>query len=355
MKKLSIVLWMVLLLVSGCSTPTTPKETTRTITDLAGNEVKIPFSKDIQKIVMIAPPLSTSYIAEVKDTSKLIAMNDMSFKQANQEVINQLVKNRSDINVDLISAGGHSSTINPEEVTALNPDLILIWGENQRKGLEHIDIPIVDFFTQTKDNAVYTLETARLMRDIFELKGESELVAEWGETQKIQTTVKDAVKTPVRALMIMNNSGEAIIVRAKGSHGDTWLTENGMENVAGSVEGGDTAVVSLEQIYEWNPDMIFIFMGPGAPAYYQNQIGAQDWSQLDAFKQQKIYSMPVGIINWGFPSSDAPLTSHWLMSKAYPELVSESDFEARFEAYYQSRYNITLTDGLKDAILNPKR
>jgi iron complex transport system substrate-binding protein len=51
--------------------------------------------------------------------------------------------------------------------------------------------------------------------------------------------------------------------------------------------------------------------------YLSNTISGQDWSKTKAFDNKSIYDMPVGIINWGTPSSDSPLTLEWLVMTNY--------------------------------------
>lgn len=356
---ISLILMMCIVL-GACGKKEEKKETTdnkRTITDLAGNSVTIPKAEDIKKVVIIAPPLPSTYLATAKDTSKIMAMNEMSFFHANQEIINKLVPNRKDINTTMISGGGATSQANVEELMKINPDVILLWGEGQRKGLENIDIPIVDFFTKSKNNEVYTTETDKLMRDVFEVKGEQNIAKEWKVTNDLLkdklANVKDGEQK--KALMIMNNTGEAITVRAKNTHGDDWLVRSGLTNVAGEMEGGDTCQVTMEQIYQWDPDVIFLFWGIDDSKYLDNSIKGQDWSQLTAFKNKKIMDMPIGVINWGFPGSDAPLTAHWIGMQGYPEKFDEKEFKERLKEYYKTAYNLELSEELMNQILSPAK
>ncbi len=85
-----------------------------------------------------------------------------------------------------------------------------------------------------------------------------------------------------------------ITVRGAGTYGDDWLNKSGLVNVASELEG-DSVEVTMEQIYEWDPDIIYIFRGMPSQSYIDNTIDGQDWSLTSAYADGTIYDMPVGV------------------------------------------------------------
>ena len=112
--------------------------------------------------------------------------------------------------------------------------------------------------------------------------------------------------------------------------------------------------VRVEQIQAWNPDIIFVFQGAPAQAYLGNNIEGQDWSMINAFKNKKIYNIPKTTYSWAAPCMDSPLMPMWLISKAYPELISKEEFSKEFKGYYKRVYGISLTDEEINSVLNLK-
>ena len=136
----------------------------------------------------------------------------------------------------------------------MDPDIILIYGEAQKEGLENIDIPVVNFFIQDQQNESWSVKIDELMREIFDKDEETvTLQDEWDETNKIVNPVLSEISEDDKktGLMIMMNTGDSITVRGAGSYGDDWLTKSGLTNVAADIEG-DGVEVTMEQIYEWN-------------------------------------------------------------------------------------------------------
>ena len=151
----------------------------------------------------------------------------------------------------------------------------------------------------------------------------------------------------------MSNTGDAITVRGAGTYGDDWLNKSGLVNVASELEG-DSVEVTMEQIYEWDPDIIYIFRGMPSQSYIDNTIDGQDWSLTSAYADGTIYDMPVGVFNWGAPNADSPLTLEWMVMKNYPGNLDELEFKDNVKSYYERQYGIELTDENVESILNPE-
>ncbi len=377
MKKVSIVLSLICmvlslsLVLSGCSTnksgqqpSSTPdasvhvspqvsaKPSTRTITDLAGNTVEIPAASEINKVVIVAPPLLATYASVVKDTSKIVGVHTIALSQVNKDLLNTIVPNWESINTSFLAG----FTSNAEEVLKLDPDIILVYGAFMKDGLENVDIPIVDFCISDQQNESWSVQIDTLMREIFDTNDNTTLQSEWDKANEVVSTALQSVDkcSKKTAVMIMSNTGDAITVRGIGSYGDDWLVKTGLVNVAGELKG-DGVAVTMEQLYEWNPDIIYVFQGVGAAKYLENSIGGQDWSEINAFKDGKIYDMPYGMFNWGSPNADSPLTLIWMTMKNYPDLIKNDYFITYMKDYYQRQYGITPTDKTIDLILNPTR
>lgn len=376
MKKVSIVslfVCMVLslsLVLSGCSTnkseqppsstpdasvPISPEvstePSTRTITDLAGNTVEIPAASEINKVIIVAPPLLATYASVVEDTSKIVGVHTRALAEVNKDLLGDIVPNWESINTSFLTG----FTSNAEEVLNLDPDIILVYGNFQKSGLENVNIPVVDFYISDQQNESWSVQIDTLMREIFEIKDEATLQSEWDEANQVVNTALQSVdESDKKSAVMISNTGEALTVRGSGSYGDDWLIKSGLVNAASELKGDDIEV-TMEQLYEWNPDIIYIFQGTDASKYLENSISGQDWSEINAFKNGEIYNMPYGMFNWGSPNADSPLTLIWLTMKNYPNLIENDYFTTYMKDYYQRQYGITPTDETIDMILNSTR
>lgn len=322
----------------------------RTIVDLAGNTVTIPAVEDIHRVIVTAPPYLSFYLTAVQKPALLVGVNSKAFGMANKELLAMLMPNKDDVDTTFLN--GFAS--NTEDVLRLAPDVIFIYGKAQREGLENIDIPVIDLCNKEGSlNEVNSIAIDRIYREVFGIAEDHSLEKAWAKVhEKVDPILeKHAEETKQKGLVIMSNTGTELTVRGIGSFGDDWLKISGLENAV-TMEG-DGLTVSMENIYEMNPDVIYCMAGKTAEEYLNGTIEGQNWSHTSAFQNGRIYDIPYSISKWHAPSPDSPLTLEWMVSKNFPEDLSKADFEADMKAYYTENYGIDLSDSLMHSILYP--
>ncbi|WP_419657109.1 ABC transporter substrate-binding protein [Desulfosarcina variabilis] len=321
----------------------------RTVTDLQGNTVKLPPPKDLQRVVIVAPPLVSTFAALRIENTKIVGTHKVAFADANNQLLDLLLPGWKGIPTGFLT--GFQS--NAEELLKLEPDAILVYGKFQREGLQGLPVPVLDFYIDNQDNEVWSVAIETLMREIFTASGGTlSLQKEWDQAKKKATALLSNRKGPKKkGLMIMSNTGDKVTVRGIGSYGDDWLNKSGLVNAADIK--GDNREVSMEQLLAWNPDVIYVFRGIPASRYLNGSIPGQNWHPITAVRKGAVHDMPLGLMNWGAPHADSPLTLLWLIAKNYPDLISRAEFKKEMRAYYSRRYNITLSDHLMQSILHP--
>ena len=115
------------------------------------------------------------------------------------------------------------------------------------------------------------------------------------------------------------------------------------------------AIISMEQIYSWNPDIIFItnFTAAQPGDLYTNAIASQDWSDVKAVRDQRVYKMPLGIYRSYTPSADTPLTLLWMAKKVYPKLFEDIDLAKEVKTWYKDVFGVALSDADVEGMFNP--
>lgn len=323
---------------------------TRTITDLGGNQVELSAASELKNIVILSPPVMSFAVNVIPDTNSIVGINSRSFTTANAEVLDKIFPNWQSADTSFVDS---SFAINKESLLALDPDLVFYYGNFQKKGLDHMDIPCVDFFSkELHDPEEVSIAWDQLLRQIWGLDPDKGLQEEWNTTnEKLEKLLEDKKETR-RALCIFSNTAGSIVVSGTDSfdsYAQSYFEKAGIQNVASEIEG--TSQVSMEKIYEWNPDMIFIFQDAPAQAILDNSIEGQDWSLVDAWKNKAVYDIPRTGFSWITPCADSPLMPLWLVSKAYPDLLDDNTMESELKEYYKRNYSIGLTESDVDSIL----
>lgn len=323
----------------------------RIITDLGGSEVEIPAISDIKHVVIITPPVTSVLLEVIPDSDMIVGLSPKAFVYANADVMAKLFPQYAEVETTFV---GDDFSINTEALLQLDPDIILYYGEVQRKGLENIGLPMINFFSPSlTDPKDVTIAWDNLLRDIFETDISENLQTEWAYFDaKAEEVLAKQTGEPKRALWVFSNVGGSLVV-AGGSSFDAYaqpfFDKAGIVNVATGFDG--TAEVDMEQVYEWNPDLIFVFHNVSAQAYLDNSIAGQDWSLLKAWSNRAIYDIPQTAYSWGAPCADSPLMPLWLISKAYPQQYSEEEFRPELSGYYERLHKVTLSEEDMDSIL----
>ncbi|MBQ9988642.1 MAG: ABC transporter substrate-binding protein, partial [Clostridia bacterium] len=119
----------------------------------------------------------------------------------------------------------------------------------------------------------------------------------------------------------------------------------GCKNVVHSVQelrlDGDKGMVTIEQIYVWDPDVV-LANEPDAKAYFEND---DKFSGLRAVREGRVYQLPVGISRWGHPGSvESPLAALYIAKLLYPEHFEDIDMMQEIRSFYENYFDISLTD-----------
>ncbi len=324
----------------------------RTVTDLQGNRVRLPPAKDLHRVVIIAPPLVSWFASFRLPHTEIVGANSIAFVDVNTKLLDHILPQWRSIPTGFLT-GFRSNT---EELLRLKPDVILVYGNFQKEGLEAVPIPVLDFYLGNHDNEVASVARTKLMREIFApADSVSDLQHEWDQAKKQASELLAKRNGPrKKGMMISSNTGDTIMVLGLHSCGDDWLKKSGLSNVANVPDSqGAGREITMEQLYAWNPDIIYVFRGIPAADYLKGNIAGQDWRPIKAVRNGAVYDMPLGLANWGAPNPDSPLTLLWMIGTAYPEVMGEVDFADLMKAYYARRYGIALNEELIETTLYP--
>lgn len=322
----------------------------RTVTDTIGNEVVLPM--EINRVAIISTvPLSSVFIMVEGNADKLVGMTPSSKNAAEHSFISKIAPDLSNVN-DGFAEG---DVVNVEAVLALEPDVVFYNSTNAADSeaaakLSELGVPAVGFNTMAQGgNTIETFaQWATLMGEVMNKATRAEEIVAYGRSIEAQVSERLAnlnEEDKVSALIIGNYT-QANILGAGKPFGKYWLSAINTVNVAEELDK-PLAPISLEQIYAWDPEVIFLnSFSPFSQDDILNStaVDGHDWSGLTAVKTGRVYKMPLGVYYWFPPCSDSPLALMWLAKTAYPALFEDVDMDGMVKEYYAEFYGITLTD-----------
>ena len=331
---------------------------TRTITDHAGRQVEIPAQVN-RVVVTDIYPLPSVLSVFLGSADKIVGIHPLSMSAAKTGTLGEIFPEI--LNADTSFMTG--TELNIESLLALEPDLVFCNASNteEMEAITNAGIPCVGVATGKWNFDI--LETydqwTALLGQIFPESDKSALVRQYSDQvyQEVQDAVSDLDEGSKKKILFLYQYDENTMVTSSSKFfGQFWCDAVGGVNVAKDVPAETSnAVITMEQVYEWNPDVIFItnFTECQPEDLYNNAINGDDWSSVAAVQNHQVYKMPLGTYRTYTPSSDTPLTLLWLAQKVYPDRFADLDLNARVKEYYSEVYGVELTDDQVSAMFNP--
>ena len=338
--------------------PPAAPTTSRTIIDQGGNEVLLP--DKIERVVITTIYALPSVFVQYKGSAdQLIGMHPASLSAARYSLLPELFPAILDVETGFIQGG----IINVEELLKLNPDVVFYSTAYpaEKEVLQKAGIPSVGFSNSINDfNAVETVNS--WLEQLAEVFGEPERVPEiTGYARNVEAEIAARLKDlpeakKPRALFLFRYSNTEIRTSGSNFFGEYWSQATGAVNVAAELNG--VADINMEQVYAWNPDIIYItHFSPFMPEdLFTNQaVPGHNWSGVKAVQEGRVYKLPLGLFGWFPPSAEAALSLWFQAKNNHPELFSDLDLPQIVRDYYKNFFQVDLTDEQLARIFYPAR
>ena len=330
---------------------------TRTVVDDTGVEVEIPEKLD-RIVISSILPLPSVYCFFRGSSEGLVGIHPSSMAAAENSYLTTVYPEITELDTSFVENG----EINIEQLMKLEPDVVFYSATNtdEREMYDNAGIKAIGFSTTLSDyNCIETFANwVDLLGQIFGDYDRAQEVIEYGRSVEAQVLEKTATlsdEEKPKVLVLFNYGDGTITTSGSNFFGEYWIEAAGGINVAAELNGQPE--INMEQIYAWNPDMIFItnFSSVLPEDLYNNTIEGDDWSNVKAVQEGQVYKFPLGMYRWFPPSSDTPLALMWLAKTIQPELFADIDIDQEIKDYYVKYYNVELTDDDLQVIYNPAR
>ena len=333
------------------------KEDTITIVDHSDVEVTLP--ADIQRIAVCdILPLPSVLAVFFDSAEKIVGMSPSSMTAAENSLLSQLYPEILEAETGFING----SEVNAEELMKLDPQVVFYNASSQELGesLRSAGFNAVAISVNKWNyDAIETLnQWISLLSQIFPDNDRVEKVESYSDeiyqlVQERTADIPDAERA--RAFFLFQYTDSTIMTSGQKFFGQWWADAIGAVNVANELTQDNSVTVNLEQVYVWNPDLIFItnFTTAQPEDLFSNTVGTYDWSGIDAVENQRVYKMPLGMYRSYTPGVDTPITLLWLAKTAYPDLFTDIDVTEKVVDYYENVFGVTLTAEQAESIFAP--
>lgn len=337
---------------SSVSTTTAVSSDTHVVKDANDREVTVPNKpKAIAVGVTIMPHMI--YALQGRGDN-MVAMTKPAFTGYKDSIM-YAMSPEIEKAVDTTSLG---DKVNMEALMKLNPDMAFIWQgeEDKAQQLESMGVPTVILKSAKNWDELKSLIT---------MSGEAlncqenakKLCAMIDDSQSYVASKKDQIaklSDNDKPKTLHFQYVEQLQIYGKGMN--PGIAESvGGRNIKLTGSSADTNKPTMEEILEYNPDIIFIsnFDDFTPEDFYNNKIKGQDWSQVNAVKNHRVYKVPKGLYRWAPPNSiEKPLYVKWMAKIVQPEIFKDVDMDKEVKDFFKSYFKYDIKDDQLAQILH---
>lgn len=341
MKKLT-TLALTLLLIAALSLTACAQSAGRVFTDSTGREVTV--DREISRIAVTGPLGQIVVFAIAPDMYVGIpnAWNDAAREFLDEQYVNLPV---------IGQLYGSKGELNLEELLKAAPQVVIDIGEPKSSIAEDMDT----LTEQTGIPFVHISAYIDRMDETYAMLGEL-----LGREEEARVLSETCMRIYNRAAEMMEHVQKANLLYVTGAKGLNVLAKGGFQSTVIDMMSNNLAVVEnvsskgtgnevdMEQILNWNPDVIIF----SEDSIYDTVGEDPIWQSVSAIANNAYYEVPFGPYNWlAQPASVQRLLGiMWMGKLLYPE-AADYDLYDEVAQYYQLFYHCDLTREQYDALM----
>lgn len=313
----------------------------RTITDSAGKQVEIPVN--VQRIAD-SWPAHNEVLAMLGGGDRIVATVHTPESRPWLYKVNPAMSK---------AVNTFNPTINIEELVKTKPDIAIVPVEDKSVDkIKEVGIPVVQL-TFTDFNSLKT--TFQLTGDMLGDAGKQkaqQYITYLDSKLKMVTDVTSQIPKENRPKVLHLTSLSPNIVDGGNTIIDAWIQAAGGINAAAEVDGSFKEV-SMEQILNWNPDVIILGTGNSGLGSKNADLIKTDpqWQKINAVKNGKVYVNPNGAFMWDRYGAEEALEIQWAAKTLNPDKFASLDMNQVTKEFYKTFLNYSLTDDETNRIL----
>ena len=258
-------------------------------------------------------------------------------------------------NIDEMPVPYTKGAINIEELAQVDPDIAFIRASHiENKGqftkLEKLGIPYVVVEYETMEEQINSIDV--MGKALSREDRSNSYIKYYKDTIKM---VKDRVaKIPKKDLKrVYHSVNEVVRTDIPGTLSYEILDVAGCLNVVNEEtklnRDGDKAFVTVEQIYNWDPDIILV-NEKSATEYFKTD---SKFEGLRAIENGNVIQLPIGMSRWGHPGSlESPLAALFIAKTLYPSYFEDIDMSKTVQDFYRDFLNVELSEKEVDMLLS---
>lgn len=323
----------------------------RTITDQLGRQVTLP--DHITRAVVLQHQ-TLNLLVQLNAGDDIVGVLSSWKKQLGPQFVRFMPT------IEKLPTPGDLTQVNIESLLALHPQVVFVANYAPQAMIQQIQnagVPVVAISlrqdaageknkmnpTMANEEQAYNdglKQGIRLIGEVVERQSQAEALIDYTFAARAEANAPvAAIPDSQRVRVYMANPD--LNTYGSGKYTGLMMKHAGALNVAAATVKG-ARQVSLEQILQWNPEVIFV--QDRYPQVVKQIENDPQWQAIDAVKNHRVWLMPEYAKAWGYPMPEAlAIGELWMAKKLYPSRYRNVDVDAKAQDYYQRFYHVKWT------------
>ena len=343
-----------LTLVCASLTAVAPANADRIVTDQLGRQVTLP---DTVNRVVVLQHQTLNLLVQLNAADDIVGVLNSWKKQLGPDFARFMPK------IEKMPMPGDLTQVNIESLLALHPQVVFVANYAPAEMIQQIQgagIPVVAISLREDaageknkmnpsmgdEERAYNAglkQGIRLIGEVVNRKKEADALIDYTFAARAKFNAPVAAIPQAEKVRVYMANPD-LNTYGSGKYTGLMMQHAGAMNVAAATVKG-ARQVSLEQVLQWNPQVIFI--QDRYPDVVKQITTDPQWQGIDAVKHHRVWLMPEYAKAWGYPMPEAlAIGELWMAKKLYPERYNNIDVDAQAQDYYHRFYR---TDWLANA------
>lgn len=335
-KVISILLCTFLLMgmftLSGCTEQEHVENTTRTIVDMKGKTVEIPSTIDnycilYSSAVGICGMLDEGF-ANVRMLPSLWIYETWTYRMFPNLPDQVVIVNKNSVTAEQIVENGTQ---------------LVFWSNQSEElieALEGLGIACVNVAFQNDEELS---RAVHIMADVFGTDYAKEMATlfcdDLAKTAEEMIALASTVPDNERVSVLFLSAPETLTGFGKKSYEYGWASRLNLNYILPSEEMVNKVDLTMEQVYEFDPDVIIFESVIDEDAVYSDPV----WSELRAAKNNGLIANPCMLNVWAKSGMENIMTYKWAVATLYPDYADGIDLVQDLIDFSKKYFNYTMS------------
>ncbi len=337
----AVVILSTMILVGCNSTQSENQSSTRKVVDMTGNEIEVPSQID-------------RYCVLYSSAISICAMLDKNMEHLCMcPTIYGGWTSRLCPGVEDHAIAVNKKTVTAEQIIEVDSQVVFYSSSTNQEliaTLQETGVPCVNVGMKTSDDLMKAVDiVAATFGTDFAAQQATAYKEKFSFYQDyVSKCVQKIPQDSKKSVLVLGGTAE-LTGFGENTYESYWANVVGLNYILPSNDGADKVNLTMEQIFEFDPDIII------AEVYDTSAVDNDaGWTSLRAYKEDNVLAAPSALDNWSKPGAETMMVYLWALNSFYPDYAGDLDLTTEVMNFYKEFYGYDMSEEYAGIVMQGK-